>query len=250
MARLVMVHGAFGGAHVWQPVTPGLQAAGHTVEAFDLPGQGQDPTPVDQASLDVYAAKVIDVLSHGPPAVLVGHSMGGMSVTQAAARAPELIELLIYTAAFVPEEGESLLELTQRPEAAGDMIQANIQVEGDPPVARLSDEAARAAIYNCCTAEQAGWGVARRGVQPVIPMGQPLQMESDKLGAYRALPRRYITTLQDNCIRPAMQRFMFERAGAAPVLEIDTDHAPYLSRTQELVEALDTLARIPAAAAR
>jgi hypothetical protein len=47
-----------------------------------------------------------------------------------------------------------------------------------------------------------------------------------------------------------MQRFMFERAGAAPVLEIDTDHAPYLSRTQELVDALDALARIPAAAAR
>jgi pimeloyl-ACP methyl ester carboxylesterase len=250
MARLVLVHGAFGGAHVWEPVTPGLQAAGHTVEAFDLPGQGQDPTPVAQASLDTYAAKVIDVLSQGPPAVLVGHSMGGMSVTQAAARAPELIEALIYAAAFVPENGESLIELTHRPEAAGDMIQENIQVEGDPPVARLSDEAARAAIYNCCTVPQADWGVARRGVQPVIPMGQPLQLEADTLGAFRALPRRYITTLQDNCIRPPMQRFMFERAGAAPVIEIDTDHAPYLSRTQELVDALDTLARIPHTVAR
>jgi hypothetical protein len=173
-----------------------------------------------------------------------------MSVTQAAARAPELIEVLIYAAAFVPEEGESLRELTQRPEAAGDMIQENIQVAGDPPVARLSEEAARAAIYNCCTVEQADWGLARRGVQPVIPMGQPLQMEADKAAAFRALPRRYITTLRDNCIRPPMQRFMFERAGAAPVLQIDTDHAPYLSRTQELVDALDTLARIPATVAR
>jgi pimeloyl-ACP methyl ester carboxylesterase len=173
-----------------------------------------------------------------------------MSVTQAAARAPELIQALIYIAAFVPEDGESLIELTGRPEAAGDMIQANSQVEGDPPVARLTDEAARAAIYNCCTEEQAEWGIARRGVQPVIPMGQPLQLEADTLGAFRALPRRYVTTLQDNCIRPAMQRFMFERAGAAPVRQLDTDHAPYLSRTQELVEALDTLARIPAATAR
>jgi pimeloyl-ACP methyl ester carboxylesterase len=244
MARLVMVHGAFGGAHTWEPVTPGLQAAGHTVEAFDLPAQGQDPTPLEQASLDAYAAKVIDVLSQGPPAVLVGHSMGGMSVTQAAARAPELIQALIYVAAFVPQEGESLLQLTRRPEAAGDMIQANIQIEGDPPVARMSDAANREAIYNCCTDEQADWGVARRGVQPVVPMGQPLQLAPDKLDAFTALPRRYITTLQDNSIPPAMQRFMFERAGAAPVLEIDTDHAPYLSRRQELVEALDTLARI------
>lgn len=244
MARLVMVHGAFGGAHVWERVTPGLEDAGHTVEALDLPGQGQDPTPVEQASLDAYAARVIDVLSQGPPAVLVGHSMGGMSVTQAAARAPELIEALIYAAAFLPQEGESLLELTKRPEAAGDMIQANIQVEGEPPVARLSDEAARAAIYNCCTHEQADWGIARRGVQPVGPMEQPLRLVPEKLDAFTALPRRYITTLQDNCIRPAMQRFMLERAAASPVLEIDTDHAPYLSRPRELVEALDQLARI------
>jgi pimeloyl-ACP methyl ester carboxylesterase len=244
MARLVMVHGAFGGAHVWEPLTPALEAAGHTVEALDLPAQGQDPTPVEQVSLDAYAAKVIGVLSQGPPAVLVGHSMGGMSVTQAAARAPELIEALIFVAAFLPQEGESLLDLTRRPEAAGDMIQANIQVDGEPPVARLSDEAARAAIYNCCTAEQAAWGVARRGVQPVVPMGQPLRLAPDTFDAFAALPRRYVTTLQDNCIRPPMQRFMFERAGAAPVLEIDTDHAPYLSRPQELVEALHQLARI------
>jgi pimeloyl-ACP methyl ester carboxylesterase len=249
MARLVMVHGAFSDAQVWERVTPGLQTAGHTVDTLDLPGQGQDPTPVEQVSLDRYASKVIDVLSQGPPAVLIGHSMGGMSITQAAARAPELIQALIYAAAFLPQEGESLLELTRRPEAAGDMIQANLLIEGEPPVGRLADEAARAAIFNCCTDAEADWGIAHRGVQPVVPMGQPLQVDPDTRDAFAALPRRYITTLQDNCIRPAMQRFMFERAGAAPVLEIDTDHAPYLSRPQELVEALDTLARIPVPAA-
>jgi len=246
MARLVMVHGAFSDARVWERVTPGLQAAGHSVQTLDLPGQGEDPTPVEQVSLDRYAAKVIEALSQGPPAVLIGHSMGGMSITQAAARAPESIQALIYVAAFLPEEGESLIDLTRRPEAAGDMIQANMLIEGEPPVGRLADEAARVAIFNCCTDAEADWGIARRGGQPVVPMGQPLQLDADRHEAFAALPRRYVTTLQDNCIRPAMQRFMFERAGAAPVLEIDTDHAPYLSRPQELVAALDTLARIPA----
>jgi pimeloyl-ACP methyl ester carboxylesterase len=250
MARLVLVHGAFGSARNWEPVIPGLQAAGHTVEAIDLPGQGEDPTPVERVSLDAYATKVIDVLASGVPAVLVGHSMGGMSITQAAARAPELIEALIYVAAFMPQAGESLMQLTQRPEAAGDLIQANIEVDGDPPVARLSDAATREAVFNCCTEEQADLGVARRGVQPAVPMGQPLATDPEKLDAFNALPRRYVTTLRDNSIRPAMQRFMFERAGADPVIEIDTDHAPFLSRTQELVRALDTLARIPATAAR
>ncbi|HTU31507.1 MAG TPA: alpha/beta fold hydrolase, partial [Solirubrobacteraceae bacterium] len=137
MARLVMVHGAFSDARVWERVTPGLQAAGHSVQTLDLPGQGEDPTPVEQVSLDRYAAKVIEALSQGPPAVLIGHSMGGMSITQAAARAPESIQALIYVAAFLPEEGESLIDLTRRPEAAGDMIQANMRIEGEPPVGRL-----------------------------------------------------------------------------------------------------------------
>lgn len=244
MARLVMVHGAFGSAHVWEPVTPGLIARGHTVEAFDLPGQGADPTPPSAVSLEAYAARVLEVLANGPAAVLVGHSMGGMSVTQAAARAPELIEALIYVAAFMPEPGESLMALTHFPEAEGDMIQANLEVEGEPPIGRLSDEAAAAAIYNCCTPEQVVWGLAHRGAQPLAPMAQPLELDAEREAAFRALPRRYVTCLRDNCIMPAMQRLMFERAGCDPVLKLDTDHAPYLSRSDELVDALDQLASL------
>jgi pimeloyl-ACP methyl ester carboxylesterase len=249
MARLVMVHGAFGSAHVWEPVTPGLVARGHTVEALDLPGQGADPAPVPEVSLDAYATRVLEVLAAGPPATLVGHSMGGMSITQAAARAPELIEALIYVAAFLPEPGESLMALTHFPEAAGDMIQANLEVDGEPPVGRLSDEAAAAAIYNCCTPDQVAWGLAHRGVQPLVPMTQPLELDAELEAAFRALPRRYVTCLRDNCIMPAMQRLMFERGGCDPVLELDTDHAPYLSRTDELVDALDRLASLRPAVA-
>jgi pimeloyl-ACP methyl ester carboxylesterase len=244
-----MVHGAFLSSHIWEPPTPGLVARGHTVEAIDLPGQGADPTPLSDVSLDAYARRVVEVLAGGPPAVLVGHSMGGMSITQAAARVPEQIEALIYVSGFLPEPGESLLELTHFPEAAGDMIQANIQVDGDPPVARLPDEAVTAAIYNCCTAEQVTWALARRGNQPLAPMGEPFRLDAANADAYAALPRRYITCLRDNSIMPAMQRLMFERAGCDPVIELDADHAPYLSRTDELVDALDRLASLRPAVA-
>jgi pimeloyl-ACP methyl ester carboxylesterase len=244
MARLVMVHGAFGSSHVWEPVTPGLEAAGHTVETLDLPGQGHDPTPFEDVSLTLYAARVVEVLEQGPPAVLVGHSMGGMSVTQAAALAPQHVTALIYVSAFLPQEGESLMALTHFPEAAGDMIQANLEVSGEPPTGWLSDDAARKAIYNCCTDEQAAWGLERRGRQPLAPMAEPLQLDPDTAQAFAALPRRYVTCLRDNCIMPAMQRLMYERAGCDPVIAIDTDHAPYLSRTDELVQALDRLASL------
>jgi len=185
------------------------------------------------------------VLESGPPAVLVGHSMGGMVVTQAAARVPEQITALIYIAAFIPNDGESLLDLTRYPEATGDMIQANLVLAGEPPVATLADAAAREAIYHCCTEEQAAWAVARRGPQPAAPFAQPFRLEQAKAAAFEALPRRYVVTLQDRCLRLPLQRLLSERAGCEPVIELDTDHAPQLSRTEELVTALDQLASLP-----
>jgi len=250
MARLVMVHGAFGGAWCWEPVVPALQEAGHTVETFDLPGSGSDETPVAQVTLDAYARRVCEVLGGGPPAVLVGHSMGGMVVTQAASRSPEHVSALVYVSAFVPVDGESLLSLTARPEAADDQIQANIVVSGDPPVAVLPDDAARTAIYGCCNEEQIQWALPHRRPQAAVPMTNPFELDQSKAQAFLALPRSYITCLRDRSIPPGMQRLMFERAGCQPVIELEADHAPYLSATRELVDALDQLAHRPALVTR
>jgi hypothetical protein len=59
---------------------------------------------------------------------------------------------------------------------------------------------------------------------------------------FAELTRAYITCSQDRAIAPQMQRRMFEAGGCDPVIEIDTDHAPWISRTDELVAALDRLA--------
>jgi pimeloyl-ACP methyl ester carboxylesterase len=250
MARLVLVHGAFGGAWCWELAVPGLEQAGHSVETLDLPGAGADHTPVAEISLDAYARRVCDVLASGPPAVLVGHSMGGMVVTQAAARMPEKVSALVYLCAFVPVDGEALLTLTARPEAADDQIQANIVVSGDPPVCELSAEATRQAIYGMCDDDQFEWAMMHRRPQPAAPMSNPLKVDAANADALAALPRSYITCLSDRSIPPAMQRFMFTRAACEPILEIDSDHAPYLSHVAETVNALDRLAQLQTPAAR
>jgi pimeloyl-ACP methyl ester carboxylesterase len=238
MARFLLVHGAMGGAWCWERVIPGLRAAGHDAEALDLPGAGADSTPVAEVTLDRYAESICDALGEmSPPVVLTGHSMGGMAITQAAARCPQLVQRLIYVSAFLPQPGQSLIEITQLPEAAGDSVQTNIVVDGDPPVATMPPEAAPEALYHCCTAEQVAWALPQRGRQPVIPFTQPFQLGEDP-EAFAALPRAYISCLQDRAIRPPIQRRMYEAAGCDPVIEIDTDHSPWLSRTDELVAAL------------
>jgi pimeloyl-ACP methyl ester carboxylesterase len=241
MARFVLVHGAFGGTWAWERVAPLLRDAGHEAEVVELPGAGSDPTPVAEVTLSAYAQRICTVLGDGPPAVLVGQSMGGMAITQAAARRPELVAALAYVAAFLPVEGESLVDLAGSPEGAGDGVQSNIVVEGDPPVARMPVEAAPEVLYNCASAGQAAWAAQQLGPQPVAPFTQPL-LVGEQREAFDALPRAYVTCLQDRAIRPPLQRLMYTRAGCDPVIELDTDHSPWLSRTEDVAAALDRIA--------
>jgi pimeloyl-ACP methyl ester carboxylesterase len=245
MASFLLIHGAMGGAWCWEPVIPGLQAGGHDAVAIDLPGQGSDTTPLAEITLYRYADAVCDALDRmdgvGGPVLLTGHSMGGMVITQAASQRPEKLAGLAYVAAFLPEPGQSLIDITHLPEAAGDSVQANIVVDGEPPVATMPPEAAPEALYHCCTREQIDWALPRRAGQPVIPFTQPFTPAGDT-AAFDGLPRAYVTCLQDRAIKPALQKRMYTRAGCDPVIEIDTDHSPWLSRTDELVGALNAIA--------
>src|SRR5437773_12466539 len=108
MARFVLVHGAFGGAWSWEPIVAPLEAAGHTVETLDLPGGGDDTTPIEGVTLAACAERVVaQLLSRPDPAVLVGYSMGGVVVTQAASNCPQRVASLIFMAAFLPATGQS-----------------------------------------------------------------------------------------------------------------------------------------------
>jgi pimeloyl-ACP methyl ester carboxylesterase len=238
--RFVLIHGAFSGGWVWGPLAERLRALGHSVEAPDLPGGGQDRTPVSDVTLDAYARRICEVVSASPePVVLAGHSMGGMAITQAAPLCADRIASMVYVAAFLPQDGQSLIALTQLPEGETDQVQANLVVEGDPPVATMTDEASRAAIYAHCSDEMAAWAIASRTPQPVFPFTEPVALGGfDFAGVGRA----YVYCAQDRAIPPPLQRRMIAAAGCDPVVELDTDHVPMLSRTEELATALDRLA--------
>src|SRR5262249_3000789 len=114
MARFVLVHGAFAGAWIWGPLIDSLKAAGHSVQAFDLPGLGADDTAASEITLDACAARLCEVLARSSePAVVAGNSMGGIIATQGAARCPGRVAALVYVAAFMPKDGQSLLDLTK-----------------------------------------------------------------------------------------------------------------------------------------
>jgi pimeloyl-ACP methyl ester carboxylesterase len=239
MARFVLVHGAFHGAWCWEPLAAELAGTyGHAVAAFDLPGSGDDSTPVAEVTLDAYAQRICDALAEEPePAVLVGHSMGGVAITQAAARCPERIARLVYVAAFLPGDGQSLVDLTKLPEAAGDMVQENMVVEGEPPAGTMPSEAAREAFYGKCSPQQADRAIERLRPQALAPFVTPVA-----LGDGHGPPRAYVVATEDRALPTALQRRLVADNPDLDVVELDADHSPFLSATTELAAALDRFA--------
>ena len=240
MARFVLVHGAFSGAWIWGPLMDRLKAAGHSVEAFDLPGLGDDHTPASEAGLDACAARLCEVLAaSSEPAIVVGHSMGGIVATQAAARCPARVAALVYVAAFLPKDGQSLLDLTKLPECDGEQVLANVVVEGEPPVAVMPPAASRLALYGSCAEDVAAWAIARQRPQPVSPFATAVSISR---GALDGINRYYVLCARDRAIPPPLQRRMIAENVCADVVELDTDHTPHLSRTNELAKALHRFA--------
>jgi pimeloyl-ACP methyl ester carboxylesterase len=247
MARFVLVHGAFSGAWIWGPLVERLKAAGHSADAFDLPGLGDDHTPVREVTLDACAARLCEVLAASPePAIVVGNSMGGIIATQGASRCPERVAALVYVAAFLPKNAQSLLDLTKLPEGSDDQVQANILIEGEPPVAVMPAAASRQALYGSCTDEVAAWAIARQRPQPLAPFATPVSIPT---GALDGMNRYYVLCRRDRAIPLQLQRRMIAENACAEVIELDTDHTPHLSMPNELAQALDRFAKHSFAAA-
>ena len=244
MARFVLVHGAFTGAWIWGPLAERLRAAGHVVEAFDLPGLGDDKTPPQDVTLDSCAARLGEVLSAGDePAIIVGNSMGGVIATQAAARYPDKVAALVYATAFVPRDGQSLLDLTRLPEGAEDQVQANIIIE--PPVATMPAAASRSALYGSCSEKDAAWAISKQRPQPLGPFGIPVSIPN---GALDGINRYFVLCSKDRAIPAALQRRMIAENSIANIIELDTDHTPHLSMPGALADALQKFASMQDAA--
>ena len=243
MARFVLVHGAFSGAWIWEPLAMELRDAGHTVDTFDLPGLGDDLTPPAEVTLESCARRLVEVLESRPePAIVAGNSMGGIIATQGAALARARVVALVYATAFMPKDGQTLLELAQLPEGATDQVQANLVVE--PPVATMPAEASKMALYGDCTDDVAAWAISKQRPQPLGPMATPVSIPE---GALDGIPRFYVVCTHDLAITEALQRRMIRERGCDMVVELETDHTPHLSQTKELADAMQQFAERVAA---
>jgi pimeloyl-ACP methyl ester carboxylesterase len=238
MTTFVLVHGAWHGGWCWQKVTPLLEAAGHSVLAPDLPGHGDDSTPIAQVTLEAYAERIVEIMDRaGEPVVLVGHSMGGIVITQAAELRPDGVAGLVYVTAFIPANGETLGAL-----AAGNTNSRIARGVTTPHPGRsttVNEEAIQPTFYGDCSPSDVAWAKKRLCAQAIAPIVTPVATTDAGWGR---IPRAYIECTRDEAITIAYQRKMQGDHLCDPVLTMETDHSPFLSAPEELAGHLLSLA--------
>ena len=219
----VLVHGGFVDGSGWEDVHNILTRDGHHVSIV------QNPT----ASLadDVQATRrVID--AQDGPVILVGHSYGGVVITEAG-NDPKVTKL-VYIAAFAPDTGESVASLIKDPPPDAPVPPILASQDGyllldnakfhDSFAADVDDE--KAAFM---ADSQVPWGVAALSGS----IDQP---------AWKTKPSWYLVTTEDKMIPPPAQRFMSKRAGAT-VTEVSGSHAIYMSQPTAVAALIERAAR-------
>lgn len=234
MSTYLLIHGAWHGGWCWRKVVPLLEAAGHRALAPDLPGHGEDGTPVAAVTLQSYVDRICAIArEQTEPVILVGHSMGGVPVTQAAESCPEHIRSLVYLSAFLPRDGESMGAWASQDRES--MVNpSTIDPLGELGLA-FKREFAREAFYGACSNGDVAFAMARLVDQPGEPIGAPVYTTAERWGS---IPRYYIECARDRAISLGIQREMQKYSPCRQTFSIDTDHSPFLSRPEELARIL------------
>ncbi len=230
----MLIHGAWHGAWCWHKLVPLLAADGHRVVAPDLPGMGEDPTPASSITLDSWARFVADLASAQPePVVLVGHSRGGIVISQAAELVPDRIARLVYLSAYLLPPGESLADAARADD--GSLVPANMIPAASGVTCTLRPRVVRDAFYGRCGDADVEFARARLTPEPLKPLVTPLTVTEEKFGR---VPRAFIECLDDRTISLAAQRRMQSRLPCDPVFTLEGDHSPFLSAPQDLARIL------------
>jgi pimeloyl-ACP methyl ester carboxylesterase len=229
-----LVHGAWHGAWCWKRLIPALAERGRTAIAIDLPGCGDDTTPLREVTLDACADRLVDALGLlDEPGILLGHSMGGVSISVAAERAPERIAKLVYLCAYIPRNGDSLMGLSGQgdpAEVVRDMVFSDDGLSVTPPRGAI-----KSGFYADCCDEDVAFAKARLRPQAIQPAAATINLSPARFGR---VPKAYIECLQDNAIPIGQQRSMAETAQPIEVHSMNTSHSPFFSAPEALADIL------------
>jgi pimeloyl-ACP methyl ester carboxylesterase len=229
----VLVHGSWQGAFVWESVKNQLEQHGQKVVVVELQAHGEDTTAPQLVTIDAYSNKVIAAITATKQkVVLVGHSMGGAVITAIAEKVPSQIKKLVYIGAFVPANGQSILDLSamdkqsKLPASLTFPTPATIGVKPENLIEVFCQDGSAA------VKEQL---VAKYRDEPAIPFTNPAVVTAANYGS---VDKYYIHTNLDNTIGIDLQNQMVAAAGIKKTYALNTGHSPFLSKPDSVTAML------------
>ena len=230
MAIVVVAHGAWSSGWAWRKMRPLMRAAGHELFTPSYTGLGErqhlaSPT----VNLSLHIEDVVNAIEFEDlrDVVVVGHSFGGLVATGAADRARDRVARVVYVDAFVPEDGQSMMDLLsqQAREATRALCVAGDGWRVPPrPMPRDTPE------------DDLAWAMPRRAAHPIAAFEEPLRLSGAPLP-----PRAYIYCQRiDGDDRFGSFAARARREGW-PYAEIDASHNPHITAPQELCALLEKL---------
>ena len=234
MANFVLIHGAMHGGWCWERIVPMLQAHGHAVLAPDLPGLGNDHTAASDVTLENWGKFVANTLQRvSGRTILVGHSLGGMAISQAAEYAPDRVAALVYLSAVMLRNGKSAADIPEKRNGL------QLKPSPDGQYMKADPNAALMAFYGETEDDWRKRALERLVPQPTGILSMQLALSSARYGAVK---RVYIECLRDQALALDAQRAMQADLPCDEKIEIDTDHSPFYSRPEETCARLVEIA--------
>jgi pimeloyl-ACP methyl ester carboxylesterase len=237
MSTYLLIHGAWHGGWCWRKVVPLLQAKGHMVLAPDLPGHGNDKTPTATVTLQTYSDRICLIAdAQAEPVILLGHSMGGVAITQAAEHCPKQIRALVYMCAFLPRNGDSLMTWASQDKES--MVNPTTTTPLADGTLGFKLESTREAFYGNCAEDDITFALSRLVPQSTAPFEAPVETTAERWGS---IPRYYIECAADRAITLNLQREMQKQSSCRKTFSINSDHSPFFSAPQELADILSQI---------
>ncbi|WP_420992101.1 alpha/beta fold hydrolase [Cupriavidus sp. 30B13] len=239
--HIVLIHGAWQGSWAFAAWQPLLEAAGWQVHAVDLPGNDRSPERAADAHLRGYTRHVRELLARlDAPAVVVGHSGGGMTASQVAEAAPGRVRALVYLAGMMLPDGASYGDVIAQCRAADpgfayDGVDPHLQWDAARGASRVPAEAALALFLHDCEPAAARRAAARLCAQPETGRSMRNRLSAGRFGS---VPRVYVECLRDRSVLLPLQRRMQALAPGARRISLDCGHVPQLACPQALTAAL------------
>jgi pimeloyl-ACP methyl ester carboxylesterase len=230
-ATLLVCHGAWSAGWAWKKMHPLMHAAGHRLMTPSYTGLGERAHLANPSiDLETHIQDILNVIKYEDlrDIVLVGHSYGGMVATGVADRVRDRVTQLIYIDAFVPDDGQSLLDLNEPARARMQELAKTGDGWRVPPNPTPSDT----------PPADVAWLTERRVDMPIKCFLMPLKLHGGEL----TLPRSYIYATR---ITPADTFGPFaRRAKSEPGwrdYEIDASHSPNVTAPEALMALLQKI---------